>query len=169
MHSAFKQNNMIKHWAVISFGITTLLSGLYGGVGFFTAMGGNPALKKMSDKGFAEYWQHIDHFMAARMKVFGPLLLLSFIITIIGLTPVWSSPSFWLMVAALVIIIADIAFTLSTNHPLNSQIQSWDLKKLPDNVTQIKHQVVHAFSYRLLFMIGSFALEVLAVWLFRQA
>jgi uncharacterized membrane protein len=155
---------MIQQWAHISFGITTLLSGFYGGVGFFTAMGGNPALKRLSDKSFAEYWQHIDFFMAARMKIFGPLLLLSFIITIVGLLPIWQTPSFWLMVLALGVIIGDIAFTFSTNHPLNKLIQSWDLNNLPNNVAQVRQQVVKAFSYRLLFMMTSFLLVVLAVW-----
>jgi hypothetical protein len=131
-------------------------------------MGGNPSLARMSDRTFAEYWQHIDHFMAARMKVFGPLLLLSFIITVIGLLPVWHSSSFWLVAIALVIIVSDVIFTFRVNHPLNRLIQSWDLKNLPVNVREVKRQVMQAFSYRLMFMISSFVLVVLAVWLTKK-
>jgi len=151
-------------WTSIIIGIATFLSGLYGGTGFFVAMGGNPAISRMSDKTFAEYWQLTDHFMAARMKVFGPLLLLSLIAAIIALLPEWNSASFWLMVFALVIIIIDIIFTLSTNHPLNKRIQSWRLDKLPADVQQVKQQVVQAFAMRLVFMITSFALVLLSVW-----
>lgn len=159
---------MIHYWTFISLYITTLLSGLYGGVGFFIAIGGNPSLQKMSDKTFAEYWQHIDYYMAARMKIFGPVMLVSFIITTIGLLPVYHTPSFWLMAIALVIIISDVVFTVRVNHPLNRLIQSWDINKLPRDVGQIKWRVMHAFSYRQVFMISSFVLVVLAVWLIKK-
>jgi len=159
---------MIQQWAFISAGITTILSGLYGGTGFFVAMGGNPSIERMSDSTFAEYWQHTDHFMAARMKIFGPVLLLSFITTIVGLLPVWNTISFWLAAISLVIIISDVLFTFRVNHPLNRLIQSWDLKNLPPNVKEVKQQVVQAFTYRLMFMISSFVLVVIAFWLTKK-
>lgn len=151
-------------WTSIIIGITTFLSGLYGGVGFFTAMGGNPAISRMSDKTFVEFWQHIDYYMAARMKIFGPVLLLSQVAAIITLLPEWNSASFWLIVFAFIIIITDLVFTLSTNHPLNKMIQSWKLDKLPSDVQLIKQQVVQAFNMRLIFMISSFALVLLAAF-----
>ena len=64
----------------ISFFLSLLLSGFYAGNGFFVAVGGNPAIRLMSDRTFAEFWQHTDHYMAARMKIFGPLLLLTMFI-----------------------------------------------------------------------------------------
>lgn len=155
-------------WASVIIGITTFLSGLYGGVGFFTAIGGNPAISRMSDKTFAEFWQHIDYYMAARMKIFGPVLLLSQVAAIIVLLPEWNSASFWLMVFSFIIIIIDLVFTLCTNHPLNKLIQSWRLDKLPSDVQQVKQQVVQAFNMRLVFMMTSFALVLLSVW-FRKA
>jgi hypothetical protein len=157
------KNAMLSKMSLFGLYLSVFLSGLYGGVGFFTFMGGNPALRKMSSSAFAEYWQHIDSYMGARMPVFGPVLLLSILFTTITLLPFRNSPSFWFMVAAFLIMVADIAFTLSTNHPLNKLIQSWDLQNLPGNVKDIQQQVVHAFWYRSAFMIVSFACVVMAL------
>jgi hypothetical protein len=147
--------------------IPTLLTGFYAGTGFFVAMGGNPSIKLMADKTFAEYWQHTDYFMAYRMRIFGPLLLLSMVVGVLILLKEYRTHSFWCMLLATGILITDIAFTLSTNHPLNQVIQSWDLNNLPSNVQEIKKQVVSAFSMRTIFMISSFVMVLLAVWLRR--
>ncbi|WP_343304119.1 DUF1772 domain-containing protein [Chitinophaga niabensis] len=155
---------MNSKWIELSLSITIFLSGLSGGIGFFTAMGGNPAMVKLSARSFVEYWQQIDNFMGARMPVFGPLLLSSLMISTILLFKEWRSPSFWLMLSACFVAIADIVFTLNVNHPLNRLIQSWDLNNLPANVQQIKMKVIQAFNIRLLLMIGTFVLVVLSVW-----
>jgi uncharacterized membrane protein len=155
--------------SLVALYLSLFLSGLYGGVGFFTIMGGNPALRKLSEPAFAEYWQQVDGYMGARMPVFGTILLLSMLFSVIALLPLRTTPSFWLMALAFLIIIGDIVFTLSTNHPLNRLIQSWDLQHLPDNVKEVQQQVVHAFWYRSVFMISSFACVVLALVFRRNA
>lgn len=149
----------------IIFFCLVLLNGFYAGTGFFVAMGGNPAIKCMTDQTFAEYWQHTDHFMAARMRVFGPLLLLVMLIAVIILINEYLQPSFWLMLTALLMLITDIVFTVSTNHPLNRVVQSWDAGNLPPDVQEIKMKITRAFDRRTIFMIGSFILVLLAVWL----
>jgi hypothetical protein len=148
----------------ISLFVAVLLNGFYAGTGFFVAMGGNPAIKLMSDKTFAEYWQHTDHFMAARMKIFGPVLLLSLLLGVIVLFKEYRGPSYWLMLVSFGLLVSDVIFTLSTNHPLNQLIQSWDLNNLPANVQEIKWRVVKAFDMRSFFMIGSFVMLLLAIW-----
>lgn len=150
-----------------SFLLSTLLSGFYAGTGFFVAMGGNPALKLMSDSTFAEYWQHTDHFMAERMKIFGPLLMLTLLFGIIVLLKEYRTISFWFMVAALTILILDVIFIFSTNHPLNHVVQSWDLNHLPPNVQDVKWQIVNAFRVRAIFMIGSFIMVLLSMFFYK--
>ena len=145
--------------------LAALLSGFYAGMGFFVAMGGNPAIKLMTDKTFAEYWQHTDHFMAARMKVFGPLLLLTMLAGVTVLLKEYQTPSFWLMLLALAISVTDVVFTFSTNHSLNQVVQSWDTENLPSNVQDIKWKIVSAFNVRKIFMISSFVTVLIAVWL----
>ncbi len=145
--------------------VTTVLSGFYAGAGFFVFMGGNPSVKLMSDHTFAEFWQHTDHFMAARMKIFGPLLLLLMTTATLLLIKEWHTPAFWFMLAGTLILIADTIFVFNINHPLNLLIQSWDLNKLPGNVQEIKWKVVNAFNGRMFFMMSSFIMVLLAVWL----
>ncbi len=148
----------------LSFFLCTLLSGFYAGTGFFVAMGGNPAIKLMADRSFAEYWQHTDHYMAARMKIFGPLLLLIMLLGVIVLLKEYRTPSFWFMLLGFCLLVTDVVFTFSTNLPLNQLVQSWDLNNLPSNVQDIKWQIVKAFSVRTIFMISSFLMVLLAVW-----
>jgi len=149
----------------LSFFLSTLLSGFYAGTGFFVVMGGNPAIKLMSDRTFAEYWQHADHYMAARMKIFGPLLLLTMLFGVLVLLKEYRTSSFWFMLIAFGILVTDVIFTFSTNQPLNHLVQSWDMNKLPSNVQEVKWQIVRAFDVRTIFMISSFIMVLLAVWL----
>jgi hypothetical protein len=142
---------------------TLLLAGFYGGTGFFVVMGGNPAIEKMSSATFAEYWQHTDHFMAARMRIFGPLLLMCVTASTI-LSFMAGSKSSAFLVTALGILIADMIVIFGMCHPLNTLIQSWNLNSLPAYVPEIKQKVVHAFWLRSSCMIGVFLCFILAVW-----
>lgn len=157
--------NKIIEYAFI---FSTLLSGFYAGTGFFIAMGGNPSIKLMSDKTFAEYWQITDHYMAARMKFFGPLLILSILLTVLLLLKTNLTTSLWFMLLALGILVTDMIFIFTTNYPLNSTVQEWDLDKLPSNVKDIKWRIVKAFTIRTYFMICSFVMVLLAVWFYKK-
>jgi MFS superfamily sulfate permease-like transporter len=128
----------------IIFFLSTLLSGFYAGTGFFVAMGGNPAIKLMSDRTFAEFWQHTDHYMAARMKIFGPLLLLTMLFGVLVLLKEYRTTSFWFMLIAFALLVTDVIFTFTTNHPLNHLVQRWDVGKLPSNVEDVKWKIVKA-------------------------
>ena len=152
---------------LFSLAVTTFVTGLYAGVGFFTIMGGNPAIAKLSDRSFAEFWQHVDHYMGERMPVAGPFFVASVLISMVLLFRTsGSSFSSWMMSGALVVLIADIVFTVNINHPLNRLIQTWELSNLPANVSEIKMKVYHAFNIRIWFMIVSFVLVILSVWSF---
>jgi hypothetical protein len=153
-------NNTVFQFVLL---FTLLLAGFYGGTGFFVVMGGNPAIGKMSSATFAEYWQHTDYFMAARMPFFGPILILSVITsTIFAFINENSSAGF--LIAALGILVADMIVIFGVCHPLNQLIQSWDLNKLPLDVQKIKHEVIGAFWLRSACMIGTFLCVILALW-----
>ena len=152
----------------LSFFLSILLSGLYAGTGFFGAMGGNPAIKLMGDRTFAEFWQHTDHYMAARMKIFGPLLLLSMLFGVLVLLKEYRTASFWFMLLAFAILIADLIISFTINQPLNHLVQSWDVNRLPGNVQDVKWKIVKAFDVRIIFMISSFIMVLLAVWLYKK-
>lgn len=144
--------------------ITLLVAGFYGGTGFFVLMGGNPAILKMSSSTFAEYWQHTDYYMAARMRFFGPVMMLCVATSTILYYIQHQTLSFGLMLGAVLFLIADLIIIFSINHPLNQLIQSWNLNQLPDDVQMVKHQVVTAFWGRSVCMIGCFILNLLAFW-----
>jgi hypothetical protein len=148
--------------------ITTLLTGFYAGTGFFGMMGGNPAITKMTSHTFAEFWQHTDFYMAARMKFFGPLLLLSLLSSILIHIGQYRTPAFWLLLTAFLILIIDVIVGFNINQPLNHLIQSWDLSNLPPDVQEIKHRVVNAFWIRNACMISCFICVLAAVFLRRK-
>lgn len=151
-------------WGIPLLLFTLLMVGFYGGTGFFVLIGGNPAILKMSDTTFAEYWQHVDYYMAARMRFFGPLMMLCVAVSTIQYYLQHQMTSFWLMLGAVLFLVADLIIIFNFNHPLNQLIQSWNLHQLPDDVQTIKHQVVNAFWGRSVCMIGCFALSLLAFW-----
>lgn len=133
-------------------------------MGFFTLMGMSPAMQKMSASTFAEYWQHTDHYMAARMKIFGPIMLVSIIISAILLFKASQTTAFWCTILALATLIADIIFMATTIHPLNQQIQGWDLQNLPVDVILIRGRLAGAFTIRGILMIGSFFFTLLSLF-----
>jgi len=145
--------------------LTTLLTGFYAGTGFFVIMGGNPATLKMSSRTFVEHWQHIDFYMAARMRFFGPLLLIVLLSAVLIHIREWATPTFWFLLTAFLILIADLVVIFTINHPLNQLVQSWDLNNLPANVREIKFRIVNAFWFRSAFMMGSFVCVLLALFL----
>lgn len=136
--------------------VATLVTGLYAGTGFFVLMGGNPAIEQMSSATFAEYWHYTDLYMAARMKFFGPILLVSVLLALLLHIRERRTRRFWFLLFAFAAVVADIIIVFTGNHPLNQLIQSWDLQNLPDNVQQVKFSVVDTFRLRSVFMIAIF-------------
>jgi hypothetical protein len=147
------------------FACTTFLSGLYGGIGLFTAMGGNPAISRMSARTFTEFWKYTDHYMGARMPVFGPILLLSVLASTVVMFVQYRQPACWLMLGALLVNVADVVMTILIHLPLNQQIRNWNMEQeLPANVADIQQRIVAAFDKRLVLMIVSFAMVLAAMW-----
>ena len=68
-----KKKNMKVSETILLF--TLILSGFYGGIGFLTILGNNPAIGNLSGRAFIEYWQNVDYYMAARMKIFWATLI----------------------------------------------------------------------------------------------
>lgn len=144
--------------------VATFITGLYAGIGFLGILSFNATLRSMSDLAFADYWQHLDHLMAARMKFFGPLQLLVCIVCFLMLIKQYYNPSFWFITMALVILMVDFIFVIKQNHPLNALIQSWDIHNLPANVNEVKLKVAAAFDIRNWFMVMTFVFTLLSLY-----
>lgn len=156
---------MTLKWQDLSLFITILCTGLYGGMGFYAIMGMNPAIQKMTVSTFAEYWQHTDFYMAARMKYFGPVMLVSMIVSTIQLYRASQAVAFWCLLLALAVLVADIVFMIGNIHPLNQLIQGWNLQNLPADAGLVKGQLASAFGIRALLMISSFVLTLAGAFL----
>ena len=152
------------NWTELIFLLFISCVGFYGGIGFMTLMGSNPAAAKMSILTFAEYWQHTDRFMAARMGIFGPIQLLLTIATCIIAYFYYTSVCFILMAIALILLVIDTLFVFTVNHPLNQTIQNWDLTNLPTNAANIQAKVIKAFWLRSLLMMAIFLIGLVAFW-----
>jgi hypothetical protein len=82
--------------------------GFYGGTGFFIVIDGNPSIVKMSSATFAEYWQHLDFYMAARRRVFVPAMLLLTIASVVVLYRKYTKTSFILISVAFLVLVIDV-------------------------------------------------------------
>ncbi len=60
----------------------------------------NPAGDLMLSVQWAKSWQITDGFMGARMRVFGPLILVTYLLTILFFGWQWRKPIFWLLLVA---------------------------------------------------------------------
>lgn len=152
--------------------IALLNAGLYAGIHFegildplaFGVINLNG--DQMPSVEWARQWKIIDGFMRVRMGVFGPIILWTYILTILLFIRRWKSPVFWLLVVAFGLFIADVGLTMSHQMPINEYIQKVDFTKLTAEQTQtldlMHQQVIENFKGREWFAILGFALVALA-------
>lgn len=141
-----------------------LVTGLYAGIHFFNLIGGLPALYRMTrPETFIEFWQNIDHFMAARMRVFGPLVLLVQLTSIILMAVDHRWVSMGLMIAGFGLTVADAIIAVRGNGPLNRRIQSWSLERVPVEWVQVRDEVARWFGARGVAAIGALACSAAAM------
>lgn len=114
---------------------------------------------------WAKRWKIIDSFMSVRMGVWGPILLWSYVITILLFIKRWKSPVFGLLVGALGLFVADIVLTVLYQVPINEYIRQIDFNNLTAEQTktlgQMHRQVIKNFSGREWLSIVSFVLVAL--------
>lgn len=148
------------------------LVGLYAGMHFFILM--NPSVlgiknltgELMTPQQWAATWQLTDGFMRERMSVFGPIVLVLFILTLFLFISAWRSIAFWLILVAFGVLIADVVLTATYQFPINDYVHSIDTNHL--NSAQIQKlatmhdQQLQNFRNREFFSLLSFLLISLA-------
>lgn len=159
--------------------IALLNAGLYAGLHFTGMM--NPLVfgiknlngEMMSAVEWARYWQMVDGFMRVRMEVFGPIMLWTYVITLLLFVRRWKSIVFWLLLAALGLLIADIAFTVNQQIPINRFIEKLDFNHLSNDqantLAKMHPQVIENFKSREWFAIIAFVLVALCPFLYRYS
>lgn len=147
----------------ISLFICSILTGFYGGIGFFGFMSFLPTLNRLPVQHLTPFWRLIDGYMGQRMRIFGPLMLLSLFITLLLLIPQWHSLAFWLVGAALLVLVVDVRIALTENIPANQAIQNRDAVYTPEQLETFRATMVRAFYKRSTLMMLCFLLVNLAL------
>jgi hypothetical protein len=170
-------NQIIDYTCPIALYLMILFSGAYAGIHLSGMM--NPILfgiidfkgNLMDSVAWANSWQITDRFMAARMGVFGPMLLWGYVITLILFIKKWRSTTFWLIFLAFALFIADVALTIQQQIPINKFIQSLDFQKLSNSqiqkIKEIHPQVIQNFRGREIFSLLGFMLMALVPFLMK--
>lgn len=148
----------------IAFFVSSILIGFYGGIGFFGFMSFLPTLERLPTQHLVSFWRLIDGYMGQRMRIFGPLMLLSLLITLGLLGSQWQSLAFWLVGAALVVLVVDVRIAIRENIPVNQAMQNREAVYSPEQLDAFRATMVKAFYKRSTLMILCFVLVNLA-WL----
>ena len=86
---------------------------------------------------FAKYWQVVDGYMGKRMPIYGMFWLIVIFLNLLLFFKTWRrSPIFWMILATLVVLIADMVFTGQQQIPINQYIQSLDMNQLTNQQIQ---------------------------------
>ncbi|AXE16510.1 hypothetical protein DR864_01590 [Runella rosea] len=148
-----------------------LISGIYAGLHFSGMI--NPLVfgvinakgDLMNSVDWAKSWQITDGFMRVRMGVVGPIILFSYLISLLLFIKKWRTPVFWLILAAFGLFIADVMLTGNQQIPINRYIETLDFQHLTAEqvakINEIHPQVIKNFQSREWFSILGFVLVAL--------
>lgn len=168
-------NQIIDKIRPIALYILVLISGLYAGLHFSGLMNPsifgiiNPAGDLMPPTIWAASWQITDGFMRVRMGVFGPIIQFGYLLTLLLFIRQWRSVTFWLILVAFGLFVADIVLTIQQQIPINRYIEGLNFQHLTPEQTKrlaILHpQVIRNFSNREWFSIVGFVLVAITPFL----
>ncbi len=152
-----------------------IMTGLYAGIHFSGMMNPsifgiiNPVGDLMPSVQWAESWQITDRFMGARMRIFGPIILIVYVLTLLLFIRQWRKPILWLLALALALFLSDMLFTIQNQVPINQYIQTLNFDHLTAEqirkINTIHPTVIANFQKRELFAILSFMLVALTPFL----
>jgi hypothetical protein len=171
-------NTIIDRLRPVFLYVVLLNAGLYAGLHFAGIL--DPSIfgiinfngNLMPSVEWAKRWQIVDGFMGVRMAVFGPIILWSYVITILLFVKRWKSLVFWLLVAAFGLFIADVALTLNFQVPINQYIQKIDFNNVTaeqaKTLGKMHLQVIKNFGGREWLSILGFALVAACSFLWKS-
>ena len=141
--------------------LVLLSTGLLAGLQVLMLMGVLPAMTRMPLATYAGMWQAMDHFMAARMPIFANGTLLLYIVAAACFARFPRRRIFWTLLSCLGLLLADTAFTVTQQLPINRAVQALDATHLTDpaQVQQLRDATINHFYLR-----GSLSIAAF-VWL----
>ena len=158
--------------------ILLLIAGLYAGIHFSSMM--NPSIfgiinlagDRMPSVQWAASWQVTDGFMRVRMGILGPIMLITYLITLLLFFRRWRSATFWLVLISFGFFITDVVLTVIQQIPINQYIEHLDFRHLTPaqiaRINEIHPQVIQNFRSREVFSLLGFILVTLTPFLYRN-
>jgi hypothetical protein len=85
---------------------------------------------------YATYWKIVDGYMGKRMSIYMPLWFVVIMLNLGIFAKTWrKSPIFWMILLSMVLLAADISFTLKAQLPINQFFRTHDVAHLtPDEL-----------------------------------
>lgn len=171
-------NQLIDRIRPVALYIVLLNAGLYAGLHFSGLMSPlvfgiiNSAGDLMPSTTWAASWQITNKFMSVRMGIYGQLILWSYVLTILVFVRRWRSATFWLLMGAFGLFIADIVLTIQHQMPISQYIEGLDFKHItPEqakNLAIMHPQVIQNFSSREWFSIVGFVLVAMTPFIWQK-
>lgn len=129
----------------------------------------NPAGDLMPSVQWAASWQITDGFMGVRMKIFGPMIGIIYLLTIGLFAGQWRTPVLWLLLGAFALFLSDLYFTVQNQVPINQYIQTLRFDHLTggqvNRINTLHPRVIANFQEREMLAIVSFVLVALTPFL----
>lgn len=175
IHQPTAKGNLVAIAQRVTLILLLIVTGLYAGIHFSGMLNPsifgiiNPAGDLMPSVQWAKSWQITDGFMGTRMQEFGPLILVTHLLTTLLFVDQWRKPVFWLLLMACALFFADLFFTVQNQVPINQYIQTLNFDHLTAEqlrqINSIHPTVIANFQKREFFPIISFGLVALTPFL----
>ncbi|HEX5408755.1 MAG TPA: DUF1772 domain-containing protein [Gemmatimonadaceae bacterium] len=134
------------------------------GVHFGTWLTEAPLLETQSGPLFTEVHQGRDRVAARVMPILGNAAILSVAACVILVRAI--PGAFALSLAALILIIGDMAVTLAGNVPINKQVQNWEVAAPPSDWAALRDRWEKLHTMRTVLIVLGFALLASSVVFF---
>lgn len=144
--------------------VAVVLTSLSMGVHFGTWITEAPLRETRSGALFTEVQQGRDRVAARIMPILGNAAILSVGVCVVLVRAV--PGAFALSLIALVLIVGDMAVTLTGNVPINKQVQSWNVAAPPLEWAELRDRWERLHTIRTLLIVSGFVLFVAAVVIF---
>jgi hypothetical protein len=137
--------------------VAMILSGFNAGIEFGNAIGYMPGFADTPAPHAFSVWQNIDRYFAKGMPVFGDLLLLSMILSLILWRGRHGTPGYNLPIISFLLHVSEGVVIFRKNLPINKVIKTLSTEN-PDTIKfgQLRNKVRQAFRLRSLLTITSF-------------
>lgn len=119
-------------------GFTIVLFSLVTGVFWGTWLSLSRTMDRFSAQTFLDIGRAMIHNLAVPMAILMPVALASAVVTLVMLWPGRRTPAFWWLLAGFVLMAGALVVTLVVEVPIDNQIKTWTVSRLPGDWRSIQ-------------------------------